>query len=163
MKIKLYHSKKLIVIAILITSAVVLQGFAQQGKEKDKKEEAPTNLKVLPKDISGEDLHATMRMYCKALGVRCGFCHVAKPNMEPGAKPKLDFAADGKEEKTTAREMITMVESINKNHIGKMTDKTLEKVTCVTCHMGSPKPMISVDSLKTSPAGWPAQKTPEKK
>ena len=154
MKLKLTIGKKLIAITLILGSVLISQSFAQQGKEKDH-DDAPTNLKVLPKNTSDEDLHKIMKGWSKSLGVRCGFCHEAKAPAEAGGKPKLDFASDAKEEKTTAREMFKMTEAINEKFIGKMKDKDLEKITCVTCHMGSSKPMISVDSLKTSPAGWP--------
>ena len=49
-----------------------------------------TNLKVLPKDTSKEDLQATMRGFAFALGVRCEYCHVEKKAPEKG----FDFPAD---------------------------------------------------------------------
>jgi len=54
-----------------------------------------TNLKVLPKDISKNDMESTMRAFSFALGVHCGHCHVEKKAPELG----LDFAADDKDAK----------------------------------------------------------------
>ena len=61
-----------------------------------------TNLKVLPKDISKQELQSTMRGFAFALGVRCEHCHVEKKAPEHG----LDFAADDKDAKKTARLML---------------------------------------------------------
>ncbi|HWF43362.1 MAG TPA: hypothetical protein VG537_01850, partial [Candidatus Kapabacteria bacterium] len=63
--------------------------------------EHPKNLKVLPKNISPEDLAKAMRTFSMSLGVRCGFCHVAKEN-KSGGRPEPDFASDAKPEKKTA-------------------------------------------------------------
>ena len=107
--------------------------------------EHPKNLKVLPKKISAEELQNTMRIYAKSLGVRCGFCHEAKENKATG-KPEPDFASDAKPEKTSSRKMIRMTEDINKKYLGKISSD-FEQIACLTCHRGSPKPMVSVDSL----------------
>src|SRR5215467_6111461 len=64
-----------------------------------------TNLKVLPKDISKHDLESTMRGFAFALGTRCDHCHTERKAPEKG----LDFAADDKDAKKTARTMLEMV------------------------------------------------------
>ena len=107
--------------------------------------EHPKNLKILPKNISPEDLQKTMRTFSMSLGVRCGFCHEAKENKE-GGRPEFDLASDAKPEKKFARDMFHMTEDINKEYLGKM-GPDFEEITCVSCHRGSPKPMVSVDSL----------------
>ncbi|MFI5093471.1 MAG: c-type cytochrome [Candidatus Acidiferrum sp.] len=95
-----------------------------------------TNLKVLPKDISKAELQSTMRGFAFALGVRCEHCHVEKP----GAKKfDLDFAADDKEAKKTARIMLEMVSAINRDYIAKVSTTPLH-VQCVTCHHGLSEP-----------------------
>jgi thioredoxin-related protein len=107
--------------------------------------EHPKNLKVLPKSISPSDLQTAMRTFSRSLGVRCGFCHTAlKP--ENDKPPKLDFVSDAKPEKRNTRKMLVMVQDINHKYLKKM-DKSFEQLTCVSCHHGSPKPMVSVDSL----------------
>ncbi len=137
--------RKSIVISCLILAMVFGQSFAQKHDDDDEK---PTNLKVLPKNISGDELHTIMRGYAMALGVRCGFCHVSE-QVEGQPKPRFDFASDNKSEKKIARNMIKMVQGINENYIGKMIggDHTFEQINCVTCHMGRKTPIISVDSL----------------
>jgi tetratricopeptide (TPR) repeat protein len=102
-----------------------------------------TNLKVLPKDISKEDLSDTMRRFSFSLGVRCQFCHVGADS------PTLagaDFASDDKEAKRTARTMLQMVDAINRDYVGKLGKAAPVPVDCVTCHRGLsiPRTLIAV-------------------
>jgi tetratricopeptide (TPR) repeat protein len=99
-----------------------------------------TNLKVLPKDISKNELQSTMRGFAFALGVRCEHCHVEKKAPEKG----LDFPADDKDPKKTARLMLQMVAAINHDYIRKVPktppDAAAIQVQCVTCHHGLTQP-----------------------
>ena len=99
-----------------------------------------TNLKVLPKDISKAELIGTMRRFSFALGTRCEHCHVQN------ADHKLDFAADDKEPKKTARVMLQMVAAINRDYVGKLPKENPIQVECVTCHHGleQPRPLNAV-------------------
>jgi tetratricopeptide (TPR) repeat protein len=105
-----------------------------------------TNLKVLPKDISKQELQSTMRGFAFALGVRCDHCHVEKRAPEKG----LDFAADDKDAKKAARVMLEMVAAINHDYISKVPKTppsgTAIQVQCVTCHHGltQPQPLSAV-------------------
>ena len=101
-----------------------------------------TNLKVLPKEISKQDLQSTMRGFAFALGVRCEHCHVEKKAPDKG----LDFAADDKDEKKTARVMLQMVAAINHDYISKVPKTAPIQVQCVTCHHGltQPQPLKAV-------------------
>ncbi len=96
-----------------------------------------TNLKVLPKDISRAELQSTMRGFAFALNVRCEHCHVEKTG---GKKFEMDFAADDKEAKKTARVMLEMVAAINHNYISKVSKTSPIQVQCVTCHHGLTQP-----------------------
>ncbi len=96
-----------------------------------------TNLKVLPKDISRQELQSTMRSFAFALSVRCEHCHVEKAG---GKKFEMDFAADDKEAKKTARVMLEMVAAINRDYISKVTKTPPIQVQCVTCHHGLTQP-----------------------
>jgi tetratricopeptide (TPR) repeat protein len=96
-----------------------------------------TNLKVLPKDISRQELQSTMRGFAFALNVRCEHCHVEKAG---GKKFEMDFAADDKEAKKTARVMLEMVAAINRDYISKVTKTPPIQVQCVTCHRGLTQP-----------------------
>jgi tetratricopeptide (TPR) repeat protein len=105
-----------------------------------------TNLKVLPKDISKRELESTMRGFAFALGVRCDHCHVEKKAPEHG----LDFAADDKDAKKTARLMLQMVAAINHDYVSKVSKTPPNAATihvqCVTCHHGltQPQPLDAV-------------------
>ena len=96
-----------------------------------------TNLKVLPKEITRQQLQSTMRGFAFALGVRCEHCHAEKPG---GQKFELDFASDDKEEKKTARLMLEMVGGINRDYLAKLSRTPAVEAQCVTCHHGLAKP-----------------------
>lgn len=129
-------------ILLLISSLLILTTGGQTKREENPQ---PSNLKVLPKDISEEELIKTMRNFSASLGVKCGACHVGTPTAD--GKMDFDFASDAKPAKSTAREMMRMVKAINTKYIDKMEDDKLEHITCVTCHRGNLKPMVNVDSL----------------
>jgi hypothetical protein len=99
----------------------------------------PVNLKVLPKDISREDLIKTMRGFSGALGVECKFCHATNPQTH-----KLDFASDAKDDKTIARTMIVMTHTINDQYMSQIHDPDAmpedKHVRCGTCHRGHSMP-----------------------
>lgn len=96
----------------------------------------PTNLKVLPKDMTGQQIHELMQTWAGQLGTKCTGCHVVdKTKTSPDGKPVLDFASDRKEEKETARKMYGMTDKINADYISKI-DSSGDPVTCGTCHRG---------------------------
>lgn len=107
---------------------------------------APTNLQVLPKNLTGEQVHETMEGYAGALGVHCNYCHAADPkNLGPNGRPRLNFASDEKDEKKMARIMITMTDVINKDYVSKVAamdtmPDAAPPVTCGTCHQGHEDP-----------------------
>lgn len=103
------------------------------------------NLKVLPKDISHDQLLATMRGFTLALGVRCDYCHQEKDAAATegsGRGPSLDFKSDKKPTKNKARFMLRMVGQINDSILSKLPNRSDPPVHvgCVTCHRGSPLP-----------------------
>jgi hypothetical protein len=105
---------------------------------------APTNLKVLPKDLTGQLVRDIMEKWEGALGAHCSTCHTADPkNIGPNGRPRLNFADDSKEEKQTARLMYKMTESINVDYVSKVPNSD-EPVTCGTCHRGhlGPEPFV---------------------
>lgn len=115
---------------------------------------APTNLKVLPKNLTGEQVHDLMEQWEGSLGAPCSTCHTADPkNIGPNGKPRLNFADDSKPEKATARIMYKMTEQINSDYIS-MLDKPQAKVTCGTCHRGhvSPEPFVLPEEDGPHPA-----------
>ncbi len=107
-----------------------------------------TNLQVLPKLISKDDLLKTMRSFTDGLGVQCGFCHVEKEGTD-----KLDFPSDDKPEKDEARLMLKMVSGINNDYLPKLSEFTKDKimeVQCITCHRGNKMPLMLEDVLLTA-------------
>ena len=127
---------------------------------------APTNLQVLPKDLTGEQVHHIMEGWAAALGTHCDTCHAPNPNAtaQPGKRPRLDFALDIKPEKNTARLMVKMVEDINTNYIAMVKNSGV-KVSCGTCHRGhlSPPAFKSDEHREGPPPGAPgAERVPEK-
>jgi hypothetical protein len=113
---------------------------------------APKNLKVLPKNWSGQQVRAVMQTFAESLGVMCNHCHVPDPNAPPsatGRPPALDYSLDEKPEKEVARKMIQMVMSINGDALKGIGDQAIpEKVSCFTCHAGAKVPLIQ------PAAGW---------
>ena len=105
---------------------------------------APTNLKVLPKTMTGEQVHELMETWEGSLGVKCSTCHAANPNdIGPNGRPRLNYADDSKPEKATARLMFKMTEDINVNYVSKVPSSETP-VTCGTCHRGhlGPEPFV---------------------
>lgn len=99
-----------------------------------KQEERPKNLKVLPKNISHEELEKVMKSFNMALGVKCNHCHAPKANGEKG----LDFASDSNPKKDVARYMIKMTNQINKKHFKHEHEGVVKNISCNTCHNGKP-------------------------
>jgi hypothetical protein len=105
-------------------------------------EPTPTNLKVLPKSMTGEQVHELMHKWEASLGAECSTCHAADPKTKgPNGRPRLNFADDSKPEKNTARLMYKMVEEINTNYVSKVENSGVP-VTCGTCHRGHLDPPI---------------------
>ena len=111
------------------------------------------NLKVLPRDLTRDQLLAIMRTFTRSLGVKCNTCHVVTAT-EP--KEELDFASDAKNEKRVARVMIQMTRQINDEWLerveqveGPAPEKRADaaeaapeepRVGCWTCHRGHIEP-----------------------
>ena len=104
----------------------------------------PTNLQVLPKDMTRQQVVQIMQQFTMGLGVMCNYCHVEMAGAQPGPNGQipLDAASDDKQTKKTARVMMKMVGDIN-NTFGSQLGKPaadVVKVQCVTCHRGSAIP-----------------------
>jgi len=98
----------------------------------------PKNLKVLPEDISAQELSATMRGFTRALGVRCSSCHVGEEGQDLA---EYDFESDEKELKKKARKMLKMVKAINEQFLDEIEEDHI-MVQCVTCHRGVEEPKM---------------------
>jgi hypothetical protein len=85
------------------------------------------NIKVL-KGLPDSQLDTVMNFIAVSMGRRCDFCHVNKGGT-------WNWESDDKEEKLTARKMMTMTLALNKDNFrGSPT------VSCYTCHRGRNTP-----------------------
>jgi len=148
----MFISQKKIIFIGIIATVLIAQSFTNFKHDEDEK---PSNLKILPKDISADELHHVMREYSRALGVKCGFCHERKEG-----EKHADFASDAKHEKLIARDMMLMVNDINDKYLALSGKGHFKKITCVTCHMGRKVPIVSVDSLPKNPNERDPKKIP---
>jgi len=113
------------------------------------------NTKVFPKTTPVMQVVGAMRNITGALGVRCQFCHVGEEGM---LLERFDFAKDEKHTKLVARQMMLMVQEINRRldtlpeheHMGPSL-----QVTCATCHRGvsRPVPLATLIEQTDSAAG----------
>lgn len=148
-------NKSFVVIIGCVFSVFVFQAFTTQP--------APNwqNLKILPQNISKNDLDSVMDHFTASLGVKCGFCHVRNADTK-----KMEFPKDDKPEKLIARKMMLMAIDINKNYFKELEEELHENkgidsskavvdsvgylfqyVTCFTCHRGKEKP-INIPPVK---------------
>ena len=121
---------------------LILSIFIFVGISATRPPDAPPhkNLKILPKNISDDDLDKVMDSFKDALGVKCNFCHAPSKD---SSERKLDFPSDEKPEKGIARYMMRMTHKINKKFFSShKNDKgeALPAISCVTCHRGNPHP-----------------------
>lgn len=98
---------------------------------------APTNLKALPKDTTGDQVNVIMHGYERDLGVECEFCHARNPETK-----RNDFASDANPLKDKARVMIKMTDTINTQFVSQVNPTPASPVTCGTCHRGGEKPTV---------------------
>ncbi len=128
----------------------------------------PTNLQVLPKNLSGREVRDIMERWSGSLGVHCNFCHVEDPkNIGPNGRPRLNFADDSKPDKKIARIMFSMTQQINKDYVSKAmdldTDGMGSPVTCGTCHRGHEMPeefVVPREEHHGGPGGGPDMPPP---
>jgi hypothetical protein len=121
----------------VLVSLFIVAGIAAT---KPPEEHKYKNLKILPKNISKEDLDKVMDGFKAALGVKCTFCHA--PSKDSSIKWP-DFASDEKPEKNIARGMMKMTQKINKKYFSYNKNEQGEVVPaieCMTCHRGSEHP-----------------------
>src|SRR5690606_215798 len=128
--------KKLTAATLLLSAVSVLGAFVPQHQEP-----TPQNLKVLPKDMTFQEVREVMKGFNAALGVKCDFCHVPST-----ADPKkLDFVSDENHHKEIARRMLRMTAKINKKYFGDhMREGKTMSISCATCHNGEKHPKTSL-------------------
>ena len=128
-----------VLVAVAVLGLVLAAGFSQTpvaAQSSDQKvEEVFKNIKVL-NGQRADMLNPTMVLFEAALGVGCPYCHD-----NDGNKRELDT----KPQKLIARQMIEMVNTVNKT-----TFRGQAKVTCFTCHQGRNIP-IGVPNVTNNP------------
>lgn len=147
-------NKKMIV-TLGLASVVAMAGLTSMAPDKPEYK----NLKVLPKNLTHQQLGGIMDEWAHSLGVHCTFCHVRDE-----AAKKMDFASDAKPEKTTARHMYKMMNKINhkffeakKDSLGMMARTG---VNCNTCHRGSAHPELKLPPREERRPGGPGGPPP---
>ena len=110
------------------------------------------NTKVFPHNTPVMQVVGAMRNIATGLGVRCQFCHVGEEGMP---LERFDFAIDKKRTKLVARQMLRMVEEINRRLDTIPARPTpAVQVTCATCHRGVNRPApLSAQLVDASLAG----------
>jgi photosynthetic reaction center cytochrome c subunit len=129
-------------------AAALAAGFAGQatwGQAPEVKtaEQVYKNIVQL-KGTPADQLPAAMQFISASLGVECETCHV-----------RDKYEADDKGAKRTAREMMAMTATINKESFrGQQT------ITCYSCHRGSERPVASPPVLESDMPATPAAAAP---
>ena len=119
----------------LLFAAMVAVSFAFTADDPQYK-----NLKVLPKNITKQQMDSVMRHFTGSLGVKCNFCHVRNE-----AANTMDWASDGNKHKLISRQMMRMTNKLNKKYFnvsGKQNLNANLLVTCYTCHHGKEDPEV---------------------
>jgi photosynthetic reaction center cytochrome c subunit len=137
-------SSRSVLSAVSLVVAVSFAGFGSRLTAQDAAQKpAPPvktaeqqfkNIQIL-KGIPADQLIPSMQFMSASLGVDCEFCHVER---------QMD--KDDKKTKVAARKMITMMFEINADNFDGE-----RKVTCNTCHHGSPHP-LSTPAVSSSTA-----------
>jgi hypothetical protein len=148
----------LLTLSVLSSTPLLAQQAPPPAGAAHKPMPKPTNLKVLPKDISPEELIKIMKDFSQQLGVECTFCHT-----QDAATKHPNFASDEKPEKNTARTMMLMTQEVNAKYLSQIHDPDAapdqKTVTCGTCHRGHSMPITYKPSAKpgAAPSGMHAK------
>ena len=126
---------RFLVIAVAIVLAPPALASQAPGKWPP---DSLVNVQVFPKTTPVMDVVGAMRNFAGGLGVRCQYCHVGEEGMP---LERFDFPSDDKPTKLVARQMMRMVQEINRR-LDTIPGRTLPglEVSCVTCHRGVNKP-----------------------
>src|SRR6185503_3175907 len=122
------HLRSLRYISCAALGLIALMWIQPSGAQTTDKpvEQVQKNIQVL-KGLPSSQLLPVMHFMRTSLGVRCDYCHVAENGK---------YWMDDKPAKQTARRMLEMVSSINRDNFGGRS-----VVTCNTCHRGSTRPI----------------------
>jgi outer membrane lipoprotein-sorting protein len=120
---------KSIVTSVALLLAVAATGVSQ-AQRPQMAEDVFKNVQVL-KGIPVDEFMDTMGMISASTGMNCVNCHASD------GTTSWDKFADDTPLKETARKMLLMVNSINKENF-----KGVRSVTCYTCHNGIQRPKV---------------------
>ena len=135
--------RRSVAIALISAISLAVAPARTEGQPAEKQD-----LKVLPADLTRDSVVKFMRfVVASGLGVTCSYCHGA-PNVPFDS---IDFASDERPTKRTAREMLRMVARINGKLLPAIPNRGTPaiEVQCITCHRGSPRPLMLEDTLAT--------------
>jgi cytochrome c556 len=126
-------SFSLVLLIALVAVAFVFwnpaKGQAQQrGQQQEQPLPALVNIKVLT-GMTPAQVRTQMNAIRDQLGARCRYCHVNAANGVTDYIPETPM-------KDKAREMMRMVQVVNQQEPFR---SGTTKVSCATCHKGSPK------------------------
>ena|SRR5258706_15353431 len=115
-----------------IVSAGLLAALASGARAQEAAIVDTPGVKVL-RGLTVPQFEAEMQLMTQGLGVSCGFCHA-----------RGNFAAESNPRKATARRMLEMAQTINREFFPEYKpldgESRLGKVTCFTCHQGTERP-----------------------
>src|SRR5207302_9574503 len=127
MRVKKVLLRTLVSIPLLVCAGGLQAQTAQNSAHAIPKtsEQVYKNIQVL-KGVPADQFIPAMQFIAASLGVQCDFCHIENA-----------FDKDDKETKQTARKMMRMMFTINKDNFDGH-----QEVTCFACHRGARKPSI---------------------
>src|SRR5689334_13104794 len=124
-----------LLLSVVLLAATPLVAGAQARKFPP---DSLVNTQVIPHNTPVQQVIGQMRNFAGDLGVRCQFCHVGH---EGQPLQQFDFASDEKHTKQVARQMMLMVQEINRR-IDSLPGHTQGlAVSCRTCHRGVSNPI----------------------
>jgi formate dehydrogenase assembly factor FdhD len=133
--------KKTFLVTIAFVSIVAVSCAVTQMKSSGPANPQYKNLKILPKDITHEQMDSVMHHFTSSLNVKCNFCHVFNQDTK-----QMNWPADDNKHKLVARQMMTMTNNLNKKYFDQtgaaITLSSQVAITCYTCHHGSTEPAI---------------------
>ena len=121
------HSFSLVRLIAVVAVAFVLDGQPAKAQGQQQPLPALVNIKVLT-NMTPAQVREQMNAIRDQLGARCRYCHFNGPDNVTDYIPETPM-------KETARQMMRMVQVLNQQEPFRSGNA---KVTCATCHKGSP-------------------------
>ena len=161
-----HHASQPAVVALFLAAAagafLLAAQSPPQAQPPSSPRPAPTNLKVLPPNSTGDQVNEIMERWKAGLGMDCAACHAEdREKVDAEGRPLLNFADDSKPAKQTARLMFTMTEEINSKYIARI-DGSGQPVTCGSCHRGHMGPLPFAGEVREQLPALPAANSVEK-